>query len=166
FRIRAEIARLLELPESRVRVIAPDVGGGFGVKSGPYREEVLLAWLALRLARPLKWVATRSEDQITTNHSRGAVSEGELGLDAEGRITALRARVVAPLGAALMNAAAGPPWDHARLLPGAYVVPACEVTVAGALTTTRPVGAYGGAGGAEGCLFMERLVERAARVVR
>src|SRR5881409_2999844 len=103
FRIRAEVARLLGLPESRVRVIAPDVGGGFGVKSGPYREEVLLAWLALRLTRPLKWVATRSEDQITTNHSRGAVSEGELGLDAEGRITALRARIVAPLGACLMR---------------------------------------------------------------
>src|SRR5437867_8391172 len=62
FRIRAEVARLLGLPESQVRVIAPDVGGGFGVKSGPYREEVLLAWLAPRLARPLKWVATRSED--------------------------------------------------------------------------------------------------------
>src|SRR6266545_3590979 len=66
FRIRAEVARLLELPESRVRVIAPDVGGGFGVKSGPYREDVLLAWLARRLGRPVKWVATRSEDQITT----------------------------------------------------------------------------------------------------
>ncbi|PYO55892.1 MAG: hypothetical protein DMD83_17245, partial [Candidatus Rokuibacteriota bacterium] len=64
FRIRAEVARLLDLPESRVRVIAPDVGGGFGVKSGPYREEVLLSWLARRLGRPVKWVATRSEDQI------------------------------------------------------------------------------------------------------
>src|SRR5947208_3027964 len=113
FRIRAEVARLLGLPESRVRVIAPDVGGGFGVKSGPYREEVLLAWLARRLARPVTWVATRSEDQITTNQSRGSVCEGELALDAEGRITALRARVVAPLGAALMNAAAAA--DYARL---------------------------------------------------
>ena len=66
FRIRAEVARLLEVPESRVRVIAPDVGGGFGVKTGPYREDVLLAWLARRLARPVKWVATRREDQATT----------------------------------------------------------------------------------------------------
>ena len=78
FRIRAEVARLLELPESHVRVIAPDVGGGFGVKTGPYREEVLLAWLARRLGRPLKWVATRGEDQMTTNHARGSVCEGEL----------------------------------------------------------------------------------------
>ena len=136
FRIRAEVARLLDLPESRVRVIAPDVGGGFGVKSGPYREEVLLAWLARRLGRSVKWIATRGEDQITTNHSRGSVCEGELGVDAEGRITALRARVTAPLGTALLNAAAGSPWNHARLLPGCYVVPACDITVTGALTTT------------------------------
>jgi aerobic carbon-monoxide dehydrogenase large subunit len=165
FRIRAEVARLLGLPESRVRVIAPDVGGGFGVKSGPYREEVLLAWLARRLARPVKWVATRSEDQITTNHSRGSVCEGELAVDAEGRITALRARVVAPLGAALMNAAAGPPWNHARLLPGAYVVPACDITVTGALTTTTPVAAYRGAGRPEACFFIERLMDTAARAL-
>ena len=162
FRIRAELARLLDLPESRVRVIAPDVGGGFGVKSGPYREEVLLAWLARRVARPLKWVATRGEDQITTNHSRGSVCEGELGVDAEGRITALRARVTAPLGTALLNAAAGSPWNHARLLPGCYVVPACDITVTGALTTTTPVAAYRGAGRPEASFFIERLMDLAA----
>ncbi|OLB07227.1 MAG: xanthine dehydrogenase [Candidatus Rokuibacteriota bacterium] len=165
FRIRAEIARLLGLPESRVRVIAPDVGGGFGVKSGPYREEILLAWLVRRLGRPIKWVATRSEDQITTNHARGSVCEGELAVDAEGRIAALRARVVAPLGACLMNAAAGPPWNHARLLPGAYVVPACDITVTGALTTTTPVAAYRGAGRPEACFFIERLMDTAARAI-
>ncbi len=98
FRIRAEVARLLGVPESRVRVIAPDVGGGFGVKSGPYREEIVLAWLAPRLKRPIKWIATRGEDMVTTTHARGAVCEGELALDADGRILALRARVLAPLG--------------------------------------------------------------------
>src|SRR5439155_11721640 len=86
--------------------------------------------------------------------------------DAEGRITALRARVVAPLGAALMNAAAGPPWNHARLLPGAYVVPACEITVTGALTTTTPVAAYRGAGRPEACFFIERLMDTAARALK
>jgi carbon-monoxide dehydrogenase large subunit len=165
FRIRAEVARLLGLPESRVRVIAPDVGGGFGVKSGPYREEVLLAWLARRLARPLKWIATRSEDQITTNHSRGAVCEGELAVDAEGRIAALRARITAPLGTALLNAAAGSPWNHARLMPGCYVVPACDITVTGALTTTTPVAAYRGAGRPEACFVIERLMDTAARAL-
>ncbi len=74
-----------------MRVIAPDVGGGFGVKTGPYREDVLLAWLARQLGRPVKWVATRREDQVTTNQARGSVCEGELALDADGRITGLRA---------------------------------------------------------------------------
>ncbi|HXJ82348.1 MAG TPA: xanthine dehydrogenase family protein molybdopterin-binding subunit [Candidatus Methylomirabilis sp.] len=165
FRIRAEVARLLDLPESHVRVIAPDVGGGFGVKSGPYREEILLAWLTRRLGRPLKWVATRSEDQITTNHSRGSVCEGELAVDADGRITALRARVAAPLGTALLNAAGGSPWNHVRLLPGCYVVPACDISVTGALTTTTPVAAYRGAGRPEATFFIERLMDTAARVL-
>jgi aerobic carbon-monoxide dehydrogenase large subunit len=163
FRIRGEIARLLDLPESHVRVIAPDVGGGFGVKTGPYREDVLVAWLAHALARPVKWIASRGEDQITTNHSRGAVCEGQLGLDAQGRITGLRARVLAPLGSSLMNAAAGPPWNHARLLPGPYVVPACDISVTGVLTTTTPVAAYRGAGRPEACFFIERLMDTAAR---
>jgi carbon-monoxide dehydrogenase large subunit len=165
FRIRAEVARLLGVPESRVRVIAPDVGGGFGVKSGPYREEIVLAWLAPRLKRPIKWIATRGEDMVTTTHARGAVCEGELALDAGGRILALRARVLAPLGSALMNAAAGSPWNHARLLPGAYVVPACEIEVSGALTTTTPLAAYRGAGRPEACFFIERLMDTASRVV-
>jgi carbon-monoxide dehydrogenase large subunit len=165
FRIRAEVARLLGLPESRVRVIAPDVGGGFGVKSGPYREEVLLAWLSRRLGRPVKWVATRSEDHITTNHSRGSVSDSELAVDADGRITALRARITSPLGTALLNAAGGSPWNHARLLPGCYVVPSCDITVTGALTTTTPVAAYRGAGRPEACFVIERLMDQAARAL-
>ncbi|HKX05790.1 MAG TPA: xanthine dehydrogenase family protein molybdopterin-binding subunit, partial [Methylomirabilota bacterium] len=166
FRIRAEVARLLELPESRVRVIAPDVGGGFGVKTGPYREDVLLAWLTHRLARPVKWVATRREDQATTNQARGSVCEGALALDADGRIRGLRARIASPLGSSLMNAAAGSPWNHARLLPGAYVVPACDIMVSGAVTTTAPVAAYRGAGRPEACFFIERLMDTAARTLR
>src|SRR5262245_14731380 len=166
FRIRGEIARLLGLPESQVRVIAPDVGGGFGVKTGPYREEVLLAWLAVRLARPLRWVATRREDFETTNHARGSVCEGELALDADGRILGLRARVYSPLGASLMNAAAGSPWNHARLLPGAYVIPSCDILVEGALTNTAPVAAYRGAGRPEACYAIERLMDTAARALK
>ena len=106
FRVRGEIARLLGLHESQVRVIAPDVGGGFGVKTGPYREEVLLAWLAVRLERPVAWASTRREDFETTNQARGSVCESELALDADGRILGLRARIVSPLGASLMFAAA------------------------------------------------------------
>jgi aerobic carbon-monoxide dehydrogenase large subunit len=165
FRVRGEVARLLDLPEARVRVIAPDVGGGFGVKTGPYREEVLLGWLARRLGQPVKWIATRGEDQITTNQARGSVCEGELAVDSEGRITALRAKITSPLGASLMNAAPGSPWNHARLLPGCYVVPACDITVTGALTTTTPVSAYRGAGRPEACFVIERLMDTAARAL-
>jgi carbon-monoxide dehydrogenase large subunit len=165
FRVRGEVARLLELHESQVRVIAPDVGGGFGVKTGPYREEVLLAWLALRLGRPLRWVSTRREDFETTNQARGSVCESELALDADGRILGLRAHIVSPLGASLMFAAPGSPWNHARLLPGAYVVPSCDIVVEGALTSTAPVSAYRGAGRPEACFVIERLMDTAARAL-
>jgi carbon-monoxide dehydrogenase large subunit len=110
-------------------------------------------------------VATRREDQVTTNQARGSVCEGALALDADGRIRGLRATITAPLGAHLMNAAAGSPWNHARLLPGAYVVPACDVTVNGAITTTAPVAAYRGAGRPEACFYIERLMDTAARAI-
>jgi carbon-monoxide dehydrogenase large subunit len=166
FRIRGEIARLLGLHESQVRVIAPDVGGGFGVKTGPYREEVLLAWLAVRLGRPVRWASTRREDFETTNQARGSVCESELALDADGRILGLRARIVSPLGASLMFAAPGSPNNHARCLPGAYVVPSCEIAVEGALTNTAPVSAYRGAGRPEACFVIERLMDTAARALK
>src|SRR5438876_5377895 len=166
FRIRAEVARLLGLPESQVRVIAPDVGGGFGVKSGPYREEVLLAWLAVRLRRPVRWASTRREDFETTNQARGSVCESELALDADGRILGLRARIVSPLGASLMFAAPGSPSNHVRCLPGAYVVPGCDIAVDGALTNTAPVSAYRGAGRPEACFVIERLMDTAARALK
>src|SRR5262249_4344679 len=81
FRVRSEVARLLGLHESQVRVIAPDVGGGFGVKTGPYREEVLLAWLAVRLGRPVRLASTRGEGFATTNQARGSVCDSHLALD-------------------------------------------------------------------------------------
>src|SRR3989449_8706099 len=92
------------LAESRIRVIAPDVGGGFGVKGGPYREEVLVAWLARRLGRPVKGMSTRSEDLLTTNHGRGGKSTGELALDADGRVTGPRAPIRPPPGSSLAGA--------------------------------------------------------------
>ena len=165
FRIRAEVARMLDLDETRVRVIAPDVGGGFGVKGGPYREEPLVAWLARRLRRPVKWISTRQEDLLTTQHSRGATSTGALALDAEGRIRGLRARIEAPLGAYLSFSASTNPRNHARCLPGAYTIRDVDIQVAGALTTTPPVGAYRGAGRPEAAFLIERLVDEAARAL-
>lgn len=164
-RVRSELARMLGIPEGSVRVVAPEVGGGFGVKGGPYREEVLVAWLARRLGRPVKWVSTRTEDFVSTHHGRGARSEGALALDATGRMTALRAQIVAPLGAYLSYTAAATPNNHARCLPGAYAVPAVDIRLRGAFTTTPPVGAYRGAGRPEAAFLIERLVDVAARAM-
>ena len=165
FRIRSEVARMLGLDEARVRVIAPDVGGGFGVKGGPYREEPLVAWLARRLRRPVKWISTRQEDLLTTQHSRGAASTGALAVDADGRIRGLRARIAAPLGAYLSFSASTNPRNHARCLPGAYTIRDVDIQVAGALTTTPPVGAYRGAGRPEAAFLIERLVDEAAHAL-
>ena len=165
FRVRAEIAAVTNYPESRIRVIAPEVGGGFGVKGSPYREDALVAWLALRLGRPVKWIATRGEDVLTTNHGRGADAEGALAVDAEGRIRGLRARVVYPLGGRFAVSGAGPAWNSGRTMPGPYAVPAVDIEIAGVVTTTSPTGAYRGAGRPEGTFMIERLMDEAAHAV-
>src|SRR5207302_175741 len=115
-----EVARLLGLAPERVRVIAPDVGGGFGVKGGPYREEVLIPWLARRLGRPVKWISTRVEDLLTTHHGRGAAARGELAVAADGAILGLRARIVCPLGPSVGYTALGTPRNYVRCLPGPF----------------------------------------------
>src|SRR3989441_10269173 len=163
FRIRSSLARMLGLDEARVRVIAPDVGGGFGVKGGPYREEVLVAWLARRLGRPVKWFSTRAEDLLTTTQGRGGRSTGELALDADGRITGLRARIRQPLGSSLAVTVGGTPQNHGRCLPGSYLVEHVDIESVGVFTTTSPVGAYRGAGRPEAAFLIERLVDEAAR---
>ncbi|MBI4010799.1 MAG: xanthine dehydrogenase family protein molybdopterin-binding subunit [Candidatus Rokubacteria bacterium] len=165
FAVRAALATALGLSESRVRVVAPEVGGGFGLKTAPCREEVLVAHLALALHRPVKWVATRGEDFLTTHQGRGGVAEGEVAVRRDGRITGLRARIVYPLGSALAASAAVPSFNHARCLPGAYAIPACEIETAAALTTTPPTGAYRGAGRPEAAFLIERLVDEAARAI-
>ena len=162
FRIRAELARLLRLDESRVRVLAHDVGGGFGVKGGPYREEVLVPWLARRLGRPVKWISTRAEDLLTTAHGRGATSTGELALDADGRIVALRARIRVPVGSSLACTVGAAPNNHGRCLPGAYVIEHLDVESSGVFTSTPPTGAYRGAGRPEAAFLIERLMDAAA----
>ncbi|PYM96889.1 MAG: xanthine dehydrogenase [Candidatus Rokuibacteriota bacterium] len=166
FRIRSSLARMLGLDEARIRVIAPDVGGGFGVKGGPYREEVLVAWLARRLGQAVKWVSTRAEDLLTTNHGRGGRATGELALDAEGRIKGLRARIRQPLGATLAVTVGGTPQNYGRCLPGPYLVEHVDIESVGVFTTTPPVGAYRGAGRPEAAFLIERLVDEAARTLK
>ena len=164
-RIRDEVARLLALPVERVRVIAPDVGGGFGVKGGPYREEILVPWLARRLRRPLKWISTRVEDLLTTHHGRGSVSRGELAVAADGTMLGLRARIDCPLGSHVGYTAAGTPRNHVRCLPGPYAITEVDIEARGAFTTTPPVGPYRGAGRPEAAFLIERLVDEAARAL-
>jgi len=165
FRIRAVLARLLSLDETRVRVLAHDVGGGFGVKGGPYREEVLVPWLARRLGRPVKWVSTRAEDLLTTQHGRGGVSTGELALAADGRILGLRARIRTPVGSSLASTVGAAPNNHGRCLPGAYLIEDVDIESTGVFTTTPSTGAYRGAGRPEAAFLIERLVDRAAQTL-
>jgi carbon-monoxide dehydrogenase large subunit len=165
FRIRSEIARIVGLDETRVRVIAPDVGGGFGVKGGPYRDEILTAWLAWTLKRPVKWVSTRAEDLMTTHHGRGGHCDAEVTVQPDGKLTRLGARILCPVGGDLSYSAAVNPRNHARCLPGPYVFDAVDIDLAGVFTTTPPVGAYRGAGRPEGTFVLERLVDEAARAI-
>ena len=164
-RIRDEVSRLLGLERERVRVIAPDVGGGFGVKGGPYREEILIPWLARRLGRAVKWVSTRLEDLLTTHHGRGAWARGELAVDRDGGILGLRARIVCPLGPSVGYTAMGTPRNYVRCLPGPYTVADVDIEAVGAFTSTPPVGPYRGAGRPEAAFLIERLVDEAARAL-
>ncbi|MEX0368292.1 MAG: xanthine dehydrogenase family protein molybdopterin-binding subunit [Ruegeria sp.] len=162
-RARTELARILGLPSERLHVIAPDVGGAFGMKASLYPEEVVAVWAAQRLRRPVRWTATRSEDFLSATHGRGLRTRGELAIDDAGKFLALRAEIEAPLGHWLPNSALIPAWNAARILPGGYQVDAVEVSTGARMDNTAPVGIYRGAGRPEACALMERLVDKAAR---
>ncbi|MGQ0512536.1 MAG: xanthine dehydrogenase family protein molybdopterin-binding subunit [Betaproteobacteria bacterium] len=163
FRVRKDIAKVLGLEESSVRVAAPDVGGAFGAKGATYREDVFVAWAALRLACPVKWVAGRGEDFLSTQHGRGNVAEAELALDVEGRFLAMRASIVCALGSVMTNSSAITGFNFARILPGPYRVPSLRIDLEGRLSDTATVSIYRGAGRPEAAFLMERLSDAAAR---
>ena len=162
-RARSDLARLLLLDELRVRVIARDVGGAFGAKASLYPEDVVVAWVAMRLGRPVKWTASRSEDLLATAHGRGAVMEGALAVAGDGRVLGLRARASFPLGRFLTYSAAVPAWNAGRILPGPYRADPVDIAVGGVVTNTAAVGIYRGAGRPEAAMLMERLMDEAAR---
>jgi carbon-monoxide dehydrogenase large subunit len=161
-RARTDLANMLDLPEEKIRVIAPDVGGAFGGKASIYPEDVMVAWAARALRRPVKWCATRSEDFQAATHGRGARTAGELAVAADGRVLALRAQLAFPLGHWLPYSAAAPGRNASRILPGPYCIDAIDVDLVGTLTSTAAVGIYRGAGRPEACMLMERLMDRAA----
>ncbi|SFE42138.1 xanthine dehydrogenase family protein molybdopterin-binding subunit [Thermoflexibacter ruber] len=157
-------AFVLGLPEHKVRVIAPDVGGGFGSKIFHYVEEALVTWASKQIGRPVKWTAERSESFITDAHGRDHVTRAEMGFDKDGKIMALRVRTAANLGAYLSTfSTCVPTYLHGTLLQGLYTTPAIHVEVTGAFTHTTAVDAYRGAGRPEATYLLERLVENGAR---
>jgi aerobic carbon-monoxide dehydrogenase large subunit len=157
-------AFVLGLPEHRFRVISPDVGGGFGSKIFIYAEEVVVAWLARTLERPVKWTAERNESFMTDSHGRDHISDAEMAFDADGRIVGLRVRTVANLGAHLtLFAPAIPTYLYGTLLSGQYRIPTIHAEVTGVFTHTTPVDAYRGAGRPEACYLIERMMDLGAR---
>ena len=162
-RAKANLAACLDLAPDHVRVVAPDVGGAFGMKASLYPEDVVTAFAAKRLGAAVLWRADRSEDLASASHGRGMTTRATLALDTDGRMLALRAEILCPLGTFLPFSAAVPAWNAGRILPGPYDVPAIDISVDGYLTTTAPMGIYRGAGRPEAAMLMERLVEAAAR---
>ena len=157
-------AFVLGLPEAKVRVIAPDVGGGFGSKIFLYPEETALVWASKRVGRPIKWTAERSESFLTDAHGRDHVTTAELATDAKGNFLALRVKTIANLGAYLSTFASSVPTIlYATLLAGQYKTPAIYAEVKAVFTNTAPVDAYRGAGRPEATYVVERIVEQAAR---
>ena len=160
-------AFVLGLPEHKVRVVAPDVGGGFGSKIYLYAEDVACTWAAKQVNRPIKWTAERTESFQSDAHGRDHVSKAELAMDKDGRFLALRVSTTANLGAYLSTfSSCIPTILYATLLAGQYATPSiyCEVTAV--FTNTAPVDAYRGAGRPEATYLVERVVEQAAREMK
>ena len=157
-------AFVLGIPESKMRVIAPDVGGGFGSKIFLYAEETALIWASKRVGRPIKWTAERSESFLTDAHGRDHATTAELAMDAQGNFLAMRVKTLANMGAYLSTFASSVPTIlYATLLAGQYKTPAIYCEVKAIFTNTAPVDAYRGAGRPEATYVVERLVETAAR---
>jgi carbon-monoxide dehydrogenase large subunit len=153
--LKDELAARYGLDPAQVHVIAPDVGGGFGAKSGIYNEEHLLGWVAKQLGRPARWVETRTESMLTLGHGRGQINYIELGADKDGKVLAFRNRVVQEAGAYPLIGAFLP-FMTRLLASGVYAIPKIEVNAQSVLTTTTPTVAYRGAGRPEATYAIER----------
>ena len=153
------------MPEHKVRVVAPEVGGGFGSKIMFYADEAIVAMCSKLLSQPVKWTATRTETNLTDAHGRDHWSTAELALDADGKILGFRVDTYAAMGAYLSTFAPSvPTYLYGTLLSGQYDMPAIHVHVIGAFTNTAPVDAYRGAGRPEATYLVERVMEEAGKV--
>jgi carbon-monoxide dehydrogenase large subunit len=164
--VRSHVAaHVFRLPETKFRVIAPDVGGGFGVKADAYPEDALVLWASRRCGRPVKWVASRTDSIAGDNHARDQVVEAELALDAAGKILAVRSHALHAVGSYIMSAAVAPLMYSLRYTPGVYDIQTLWLTTKAVFTHTTPLGVYRGAGRPEGNYVIERLLDRAAAVL-
>ncbi len=155
---------VLGIEPEKLRVISPDVGGGFGVKTEAYPEYVVVLHAAKALGRPVKWVGTRSEGFLSDNHGREGISVGELALDGDGRFIGLRVRLDTVIGAYYAAAGQVPSTrNYCSCLASVYATPAIDVSIRGVFTNSQPIGPFRGAGRPEAVYLMERLVDEAAR---
>jgi carbon-monoxide dehydrogenase large subunit len=163
--MREGIMAIMSLPKERVRVITEDVGGAFGIKTGPYPENIALLVGAKKLGRPIHWMSTRSEVFLSDNQARDIYTEVELALDDKGKFLALRVRNIGNLGAYVGPVGANiPTANFTRCLPGMYDIKHIDVSAKCAFTNTIPTAPYRGAGRPEASYILERVVDEAARV--
>lgn len=155
-------ANVFHIPETTLRVVSPDVGGGFGMKADAYPEDGLVLWAAKVCGRPVKWIPSRSESIATDNHGRDQRVTAEIALNAEGKILGMRVRSLHAFGAYVVSAAVAPLNFALRFVPGVYDVPAFHGVNVGIFTNTSPTGPYRGAGRPEATYVCERLLDQAA----
>ncbi len=161
--LKTQLSLMLRLPENRVRVIAPEVGGGFGSKLNVYAEEALVAYLSQRLNRPVKWIEERRENIQATIHGRGQVGEVEVAVKKDGTILGLRYRAIADIGAYHQLLTPGIPPLTGLMLSGAYKIPCISMEVTGVFTNKMSTDAYRGAGRPEATFVVERIMDRVAQ---
>ncbi len=158
--------QILHVPESRIRVVARDVGGGFGMKGQLYAEEAAITWATRRVGRPVKWIPSRSEGMLGDNQARDLRVEAELALDGDGRFLALRWNGLTNAGAYIEAAGAIPILFSLKLAPTVYNIPAVSVASNLVFSNTAPTVPYRGAGRPEGVYIIERLIDQAAREIK
>jgi len=160
-------AFVLGIPEHKVRVIAPDVGGGFGSKIFLYNEEVVCSWATRQIKRPVRWTASRREAYLTDAHGRDHITDAAIAMSKDGKILGLHVKTIANLGAYLSTfAPAVPTFLYGTLLNGVYVMGAIKCEVTGVFTNTTAVDAYRGAGRPEACYVVERMIDAAAAALK
>lgn len=164
--LRTQLAAMLNVPEPSVRVITPEVGGGFGSKLNVYAEEALAGYVAMRLGKPVKWIESRRENFVATTHGRDQVGEMELAFRRDGTLLGLRCRILADLGAYYQLLTPLVPTLTGLMICGCYKVPAARVEIVGVFTNKMATDAYRGAGRPEATYLIERAMDIAAAELR